>query len=61
MKVELRPIKELEQRFGVSQRTIYRWIRTKKLPVHKVRVNGHNYYYEEEIVEWEKKYFGRTD
>lgn len=61
MEVELRPIKELEQRFGVSQRTIYRWIRTKELPVHKVRVNGHNYYYEEEIVEWEKKYFGRTD
>lgn len=54
--------KDLQKRWGISQRTLDRWRKFKNIPEHILPVNGHVYFKEEEIEVWEKKWLnGRED
>lgn len=54
--------KDLMKRFGVSKRTIERWMKSGKLPYIKSCVNNRVYFDEEEIERWERKMkVGRYD
>lgn len=47
--------KDLIERWGVSKRTIERWMKSGKLPYIKSSVNNRVYFDKEEIEEWETK------
>lgn len=54
--------KDLMKRWGVSKRTIERWMKSGKIPYIKSPVNNRVYFDEEEIERWESKMkVGRYD
>ena len=54
--------KDLTLRYGVSKRTIERWMKNGKIPFIRSELNGRIYFDEKEIKEWEQKYHvGKKD
>lgn len=47
--------KDLLKRWGISLRTLDRWIKYKGVPCKKLICNGRIYFDEREIEEWEKQ------
>lgn len=47
--------KDLVKRWGVSERTVDRWVKCKNVPYVKISVNGYIRFREEEIKAWETK------
>lgn len=47
--------KDLMQRWGVSSRTLDRWVKEKGVPHRKSQLNGRIIFKEEDIVVWEKE------
>lgn len=54
--------KDLSERWGVSIRTVHRWMKDKNLPYLKIPVNNHIVFNMEDIEKWEKQYLnGKKD
>lgn len=54
--------KDLMERWGVSERTIDRWVKNKGVPHVKSPLNGRMYFNEEDIKRWETRMMpGKVD
>lgn len=57
MTIKMLTRKDLMKRWGVCARTLDRWVKLHNIPRIKSPINGHVYFKEEDIKEWEKKMF----